>query len=89
MRETDGIERVVTAALIVQPRSRWKKGESVRTGWRAGRISVVEITDLDRVGAVLAQLVSAGAAIVGPSWEVRSDNDAHDEARRRAAEDST
>ncbi len=41
--EAGSIERVTTAALVVQPRTRWRKGETVRTGWRAYRASVVEI----------------------------------------------
>jgi Protein of unknown function (DUF541) len=41
-RETLG--RITTAALVVHPKSRWKKGESVRTGWRASRLSTVEVT---------------------------------------------
>lgn len=27
------IDRATTAALVVQPKTRWRKGESVRTGW--------------------------------------------------------
>lgn len=34
-RFSSAIVRNSTAALIVQPRSRWKKGEAVRTGWQA------------------------------------------------------
>jgi len=42
-READGIERVVTTALVVPATYPLAKGESVRTGWRASRTSVVEI----------------------------------------------
>lgn len=35
----EAIERVVTAVLTVQPRTRWKKGEATRAGWRAARSS--------------------------------------------------
>jgi uncharacterized protein YggE len=86
--EADGIDRVVTTALVVQPRTRWRKGESVRTGWRSARTSVVEIVTLDRVGALLAQVVAAGGAISGPTWELAPGHPAHDEARQAAAADA-
>lgn len=86
--EAGGLGRVVTTALVVQPRSRWRKGEEVRTGWRASRTSVVEIDALDQVGALLAQLVAAGGAVAGPAWELAASNPVHDEARRSAAEDA-
>jgi uncharacterized protein YggE len=44
------IDRVTTAALAVEPKTRWRKGEAQRTGWQALRVSVVEITDTSRVG---------------------------------------
>jgi uncharacterized protein YggE len=84
----DLIERVVTTALLVQPRTRWHSGESVRTGWRAGRTSTVDVHGLDRLGNLLAALAGAGAAIDGPTWGVAADNAAHDEARRSAAADA-
>lgn len=86
--QADGIERVVTTALVVQPRTRWRKGESVRTGWRSSRTSVVEIVALDRIGALLAQVVAAGGAIGGPTWELAAGHPAHDEARKLAAADA-
>jgi uncharacterized protein YggE len=39
------IDRVTTAALAVQPKTRWRKGENQRTGWQAFRVSLVEIKD--------------------------------------------
>jgi uncharacterized protein YggE len=87
-READGLDRVVTTALVVQPRTRWRKGESVRTGWRSSRTTVVEIVALDRVGALLAEIVAAGGAIAGPSWQLAAGHPAHDEARRAAATDA-
>ena len=80
--------RVITTALMVQPRTRWRKGETVRTGWQASRTSVVEITDLSRVGDLLALMTRAGAAISGVSWQLDPHNDAFAEARRRAGEDA-
>jgi uncharacterized protein YggE len=88
VREADGIDRVVTTALLVQPRTRWRKGETVRTGWRASRTSVVEIVALDRIGALLAEVVAAGGAIAGPRWELAVGHAAHDQARRDAAGDA-
>jgi uncharacterized protein len=79
------ISRNTTTLLVVNPRSRWKKGESVRSGWRATRTSALEITGFERLGALLAQLIDAGAAVEGVSWELSMSNPAHDEARRRAA----
>jgi len=80
--------RVVTAALVVQPKSRWRKGESVRTGWRASRTTMVEITALEEVGARLAALAQAGAALSGPWWQLAPANDAHDAVRTAAAQDA-
>jgi uncharacterized protein YggE len=80
--------RVVTAALVVQPKSRWRKGESVRTGWRAARSTLVEITATDQVGSVLGELAQAGGAIRGPWWELAPANPAHDAVRAAAAEDA-
>ena len=44
------LDRASTAALVVHPTSRWKKGESVRTGWRAIRTSVLEVVDFEQLG---------------------------------------
>ena len=82
------IERTVTAALMVQPRTRWKRGESVRTGWRAARTSVVEVTSFERLGEMLAELAAAGATIAGPDWKVDDDNDGYREVRMAAAADA-
>lgn len=84
----DAIGRVVTATLIVQPKTRWRKGESIRTGWTASRTSIVEVRALDDLGGLLAKLTSAGGAIYGPSWELDEDHAGHGEARRRAALDA-
>lgn len=85
---SDGIDRVITAALMVHPKSRWKKGESVRAGWRATRGTTVEVTDLAQLGELISELTGAGAAISGPSWRLDESNPAHREARRLAAEDA-
>ena len=54
--------RITTAALVVQPRTRWHKGEDVRTGWRARRTSLVELRALCQV----FRTATAGGA-VGPA----------------------
>jgi uncharacterized protein len=82
------IDRVTTAALTVQPRTRWRKGETQRTGWQASRISVVEIKDTTRVGELLNALAGAGASISGLSWMVAPANESFALARQRAGEDA-
>jgi uncharacterized protein len=82
------IDRVITAALAVEPKTRWRKGETQRTGWQAFRISVVEIKETARVGELLNALAGAGASISGLSWMVAPANESFALARRRAGEDA-
>ena len=82
------LDRSSTAALLVHPKTRWRRGESVRTGWRASRSTVVEVTDFSRLGDLIAELATAGAQLVGPTWQLDPDNAAHTAARRAAAEDA-
>src|SRR5215469_13315440 len=70
------IDRVTTAALTVQPKTRWRKGETQRTGWQAVRVSVVEIADISRVGELLNALAGAGASISDLCWMVAPANKA-------------
>jgi uncharacterized protein YggE len=84
----EAIARVLPAALSVQPRTRWHKGQDVRTGWRASRITRVEVTGLDAVGRIMAGVAAAGAAVTGPRWSLQPDNPAHEAARVAAAEDA-
>jgi uncharacterized protein YggE len=84
----DAIERVTTTALVVQPRTRWKKGETIRTGWRAYRNSIVEIRGLDRVGDLLAQIATGGGSISGLSWDLDRASPAYDQARLEAGRDA-
>jgi uncharacterized protein YggE len=86
--EADAFERVATAALIVQPRTRWQDGQSVRTGWIAARTSVLEIRALDRLGDLLAQVASSGGNISGLTWGLDPANAAPGEARSRAGADA-
>jgi uncharacterized protein len=82
------LDGTTTAALLVHPRTRWRRGETVRTGWRASRSSVLEVTDLARLGDLMAELATAGAALNGPTWQLDPDNAAHTAARRAAAQDA-
>jgi uncharacterized protein YggE len=84
----DAIARAVTAALVVQPRTRWHDGEQQRTGWQAARVTTVEVVQLDELGSVLTTLVLAGAEIHGPRWEIDAAHPVHDEVRQAAAEDA-
>jgi uncharacterized protein YggE len=87
-RFSSAIVRNSTAALVVQPRSRWSKGEAVRTGWLAARTSVVDVGTLEQLPDLLAELAAAGATIGGPQWELDTSNHAYAEARQRAAADA-
>jgi uncharacterized protein YggE len=86
--EADAFERVATAALVVQPRTRWQDGEAVRTGWTAARASVLEVRDLNRLGDLLAQLASSGGNISGLTWGLDPSHTASGEARSRAGQDA-
>src|SRR6516162_11667278 len=83
------VDRRMTAGVIVRPKTRWRKGEAVRTGWIAGRTTVVDVTNFGHLGQFVADLAAAGAAALhGPAWEVDKANPAHDQARRAAALDA-
>lgn len=82
------IDRATTTALNVQPKTRWRKGESQRTGWQAFRASVVEIKDTSRVAELLSALAGAGATIDGLSWLVAPANESFALARQRAGADA-
>jgi len=82
------IDRRLTAGVLVRPKTRWRKGETVRTGWVAARTTVLEVTDLAKLGQLVSELPAAGvSSIDGPHWEVDSTNPAHEQARRAAASD--
>lgn len=87
-RHRGPIERVVTASLMVHPKTRWKRGQSIRTGWRASRVTMAEVTDFTILGDLLAELAAAGGAVDGPNWVLDPDNPVHVEARRQAAADA-
>jgi uncharacterized protein YggE len=84
----EAISRTLPAAVGVQPRTRWQRGEAVRTGWRATRTTLVEVTGLDAIGRIMAGVAEAGAEVTGPRWSLVPDNPAHEAARRAAASDA-
>jgi uncharacterized protein YggE len=87
-RQADAIARTTIASLVVQPRTRWHRGEDIRSGWRASRTSFVEVARLDALGEIMAGLVDAGAAVQGPQWSMAPTNPAYDQARAAAAQDA-
>ena len=87
-RHADAIARTMIASLVVQPRTRWHRGEDIRSGWRASRTSFVDVVTLDALGEIMAGLVDAGAAVQGPQWSMAPTNPAYDQARAAAAEDA-
>ena len=87
-RHVDAIAGTTIASLVVQPRTRWHRGEDIRSGWRASRTSFVDVVMLDALGQIMAGLVDAGAAVQGPQWSMAPTNPAHDQARAAAAEDA-
>jgi uncharacterized protein YggE len=87
-RHANAIARTTIASLVVQPRTRWHRGEDIRTGWRASRTSFIDVVVLDALGDLMASLVEAGASVQGPAWSMAGSNPAYDQARRSAAEDA-
>lgn len=82
------ITRSSTAALVVRPREKWKRGESVRTGWRAARATTVEVAALDKLGDLIAALATSGAQLDGPTWDLAPGHQGHDAVRTAAAKDA-
>lgn len=80
--------RASTAGLVVHPKSRWKRGETQRTGWRASRTTELEVTAFDQLGDLIAELAAARATITGLAWQLDSTNPAFATARRLAAADA-
>ena len=87
-QHANAIARTTVASLWVQPRTRWHRGEDIRTGWRASRTTFVDVVVLDALGVIMSEVVSAGASVTGPNWSMASTNIAYDLARRAAAEDA-
>ena len=84
----DDLDRTITAALVVHPKTRWHEGESRRTGWAASRTSSIEVVVFDRLGDLIAALAEEGTSLSGPDWQLDPTNAAYADARRLAAEDA-
>jgi hypothetical protein len=84
----NAIGRTTIASLWVQPRTRWHRGEDIRTGWRASRTTFVDVVVLDALGEIMSGVVEAGGAVQGPQWSMAPTNPAYDQARRAAADDA-
>ena len=76
------------AVVVVQPTTRWVDGEEQRTGWRAVRSTSLDVTALDELSPLLAELVAAGAIVHGPAWRLRPEHPVAAEVRAAAAVDA-
>jgi uncharacterized protein YggE len=76
------------AVVVVQPTTRWVDGEEQRTGWRAVRSAILDVTALDELSPLLAELVAAGAIVHGPAWRLRPEHPVAAEVRAAAAVDA-
>ena len=66
-----------------------RRGEQVLRGYIASNQLTVKVRDLDRLGATLDSLVSAGSnTLSGISFALDDDSEARDEARREAMKDA-
>jgi uncharacterized protein YggE len=83
------VDRRITSSVVVRPKTRWRKGETTRTGWIATRITSLDVKDLTALGVLISELPGAGASSVqGPFWRVDQSNDAYGTARQLAARDA-
>ena len=74
-QHASAIARTTVASLWVQPRTRWHRGEDIRTGWRASRTTFVDVVVLDALGVIMSDGVAAGA--VGHGAELVDGVDQH------------
>lgn len=80
--------RVNHTALVVRPNMRWSDGEATQVGWTASRTTVIEVTDLEHLGDVVADLTAAASELAGPTWELDPANPVGATVRRAAAQDA-
>ena len=88
MNGDDGFDRVHTAGVMVEPRTRWQDGEPIRSGWTASRASTVSVKDLSRLGDLLLLVATAGGGVSGIAWDLDPGHEAMDRARHAAALDA-
>lgn len=82
-------DRWTTSGVSVNEEREWDGNRQVHRGYRAGARVQLRVADAQLVGKVMHEAVRrCQAAIDGPTWLIKPDNPAHDEARRRAASTS-
>jgi Protein of unknown function (DUF541) len=81
----------VAGSVSLQEWTEWDESgrREVRNGYVASSRVDVRLIDIARLGQILAEAAArTEASVDGPRWEIRSENPAHEEARRRAMEDA-
>jgi uncharacterized protein YggE len=81
----------VTGAVALNEWAEWDESSrrEVRRGYAASSRVDVRLSDAARLGTLLAEAAArVEASVDGPRWEIRPENPAHDEARRRAMADA-
>jgi uncharacterized protein YggE len=81
----------VAGSIALQEWTEWDESgrREERRGYAASNRVVLRLIDIARLGQILAEAAArAEASVDGPRWEIRPENPAHDEARRRAMEDA-
>lgn len=88
-----GIEedRWVAGSIALREWTEWDESRTreERRGYGASSRVDVRLNDVTGLGQILAEAAArTEASVDGPRWEIRPENPAHDEARRRAMEDA-
>jgi hypothetical protein len=81
----------VAGSIALREWEEWDESSrrEVRRGYIASSRIDVRLTDIARLGRLLAEAAArAEVSVDGPRWEIRPENPAHDEARRRAMADA-
>ena len=81
----------VAGSISLQEWTEWDESgrRELRNGYVASSRIDVRLIDIARLGQILAEAAArTEASVDGPRWEIRPENPAHEEARRRAMEDA-
>jgi len=81
----------VAGSIALREWTEWDESarREERRGYAASSRVDVRLNDIAGVGPILAEAAArTEASVDGPRWEIRPENPAHDEARRRAMEDA-
>jgi uncharacterized protein len=81
----------VAGSIALREWTEWDESarREERRGYAASSRVDVRLNDIAGVGPILAEAAArTEASADGPRWEIRPENPAHDEARRRAMEDA-